>query len=439
MLKNIFISILMIGSTIFSQEQKLTLSKCIQLSLEKSFQTNIEKSKLRSQKAKILEINTYLLPDIKLYAGYSRLSKVSPFQVDLPGITNGPVTISKSIFNNYNAQLSLNQLIFAGFRIQKQIEIVNEEYNRQNIQIEAKMNDEALEVTYQFYDSYKLKKEIDYLKLKLESVDEHLQIITNLFKNGKVLKNEILKYEIHKAKIELKLIITTNQYELNMVKLLNKIGVDNTLNYSLEYSFQEEIEPVEISDEMIIHSIETRSEIKITKINEQIIQSTSDLAKSDYYPTISFNGNYYYSKPNQRIMPTIDQFKNTWAINLNLSWELWNWGRSNYAVQQIEESHYQNQQQLNQLKEDIGINVKDCLNKYENDKKTLVIKKKTKDLANENYRIIKELYQNQQATNADLVDAETEQIELELNYLTGEIDIRISQVSLEKALGKKIY
>jgi outer membrane protein TolC len=128
-----------------AQTEKVTLEECVRLSLESSDEVKIGQSKIEESKAKISEVTSQNLPQLKFSAGYSRLSSVDPFLVTVP---NSPVPfkIADALFNNYSLRLSATQLVFSGFRLSaleniagfgNEISGVDYEETRNNVSFEA--------------------------------------------------------------------------------------------------------------------------------------------------------------------------------------------------------------------------------------------------------------------------------------------------------------
>jgi outer membrane protein len=135
-MKKIILLSLMMISALYPQTQKLTLQESIELGLQNSKDLKISQSKLKSSDAKVSEVNSMFLPQLKLMANYTRLSdNVPPFEVTTP-FSPVPIKISDPVQDNYNLRLSLQQPLFTGFNFshqKKQLNIISMLLNR-NIQ-----------------------------------------------------------------------------------------------------------------------------------------------------------------------------------------------------------------------------------------------------------------------------------------------------------------
>ena len=96
--------------------QTFTLEQSIDTGLKNSKELKISNSKVIGYDAKITEIGSQMLPQLKLSAGYTRLSDVPDFSVTVPGF-NKSFNIQEVVLNNYQVKLSLQQPLFTGFRL----------------------------------------------------------------------------------------------------------------------------------------------------------------------------------------------------------------------------------------------------------------------------------------------------------------------------------
>jgi outer membrane protein TolC len=180
---------------------------------------------------------------------------------------------------------------------------------------------------------------------------------------------------------------------------------------------------------------ELKSAEKITEAGKNMISA----ANSDWFPTISVFGNYYYNRPNQRIMPTQDKFNDTWDVGVNLSWELWNWGKTSYKAEQAEQLYKQSQLSLEILKENIQMEVYRNYLSVNAESEKLNSALQLLESTEENYRITKEKYNMQAATSTELIDAEVEFLEAQIKEANAKADYIIALKKLLVSSGEKIY
>ena len=437
-MKKAIISLILLAFANLFPQHKLTLEESLQLGLKNSKNLKISRSKLLGSEAKITETTSQLLPRLSLNAGYTRLSDVPPFEVKLP-IFPVPVKIQDVILNNYSVKVSLQQPLFTGFRLvslksasEKNREAVGADYDKD-------ANEEAFNIINAYWNYFKAQKLKGYLDENLKQVEAHLTDTKNFLANDLVTKNDLLKLEVQYSSLQLKQIEAGNSLNTSRA-LFNKV-------LGLPISDQTEIEAEEPKlemtgynyDSLLSSAMQTRLELIAMDYRLQAGKENVSAAASGWYPSIFLFSDYYYSRPNQRILPALDKFKDTWDAGVTLSWDIWNWG---YNSSQVEQAR-QNLNQLNTnnelLKENIEVEVYNnfmalnaALNKIEVAKTGIA-------QADENYRGILEKYNVQYATSTDLIDAETSRLQSQTDLINSLVDYETALARLLKSAGKKIY
>src|SRR3989304_3224950 len=142
MKKIIFVSLMMM-SILYPQNQKLTLQESLVLGLENSKDLKISHSKVIGSDAKVSEINSMFLPQLKFVANYTRLSdNVPPFEFTTPFLPV-PVKISDPVLDNYNLKLSFQQPLFTGLRLLSSKKAANYNYSATELEYSKDKNEAA--------------------------------------------------------------------------------------------------------------------------------------------------------------------------------------------------------------------------------------------------------------------------------------------------------
>ena len=150
-------------------------------------------------------------------------------------------------------------------------------------------------------------------------------------------------------------------------------------------------------------------------------------------------GNFYYNRPNQRYQPLKDEFNDSWDAGVTLSWDLWNWGYNSSQTSQAEQVKVQTENNLQILNDAVEVEVYRSYLNYSKAYDRITISKKAVEQADENYRITKEKYEAQVATSTDLIDAEVSLLQAKTNLTNALVDFQLAGLTLQKAVGRRIY
>lgn len=438
MKKIILFSLLMI-SVLYPQTHKFTLQESIELGLKNSKDLKISKSKMISSDAKVSEVNSMFLPQLKFMANYTRLSdNVPPFEVMTPFLPT-PIKISEPVINNYNLRLSLQQPLFTGLKLISSKKAAEYNFNAAESDYSKGMNDVAMNIHTSFWSYYKAMEIKNILEKSIVQIEEHLKDTKNFLENGLVTQNDYLKLQVQYSNIKLQLIEAENNLEIARAVFNKTIGLpleskteivkDNLTANDIHYNL----------DELIKEAKQNREEIESLSYRLKAAEENITSAQAGWFPSVYLTGNYYYSNPNTRFQPLRDKWNDTWDLGVTLSWDVWDWGSTKSKTTQAEELSIQTQTSLEKLNDNIEIEVYQTYLNLIKSKEKVDVSKLSLEQASENYRITSEKYKEQLATSTDLIDAETSELQAATNLTASLIDFNLAKVRLEKVVGRKIY
>lgn len=419
----------------FAQQRKLTLDQSIQIGMENSKTLHSSKMKILSSEAQLSQINSSMLPSLSFNGSYTRLSPITPFEVQFAGYN---FVISPSILDNWNMKLSLQQPLFTGFKLSSSSNIAK--YN--SMAAKEDYNKDEADVIYTIKNAYwnlylagKFKEAVDE---NVQQVKAHLQDIQNFFKQGLATRNEVLKVEVQLSQSQLNQIDAQNSVNLAVVNLDNAIGLPLTTQIEVQNDADIDSENTAGLSDLIDMAIKNRPELKSMQFHIDASKSGITLAESDWYPQVYLSGEYLYAKPNQRILPTQNQFNGTWDVSVGLSLNLWNWGATKDQTTQAEAQFEQTKDTYKNLKDAVTLDVTQSYFNLVKAKEKVSVTKQAVNQAEENYRVTDEKFKQGLTLNSELLDAEAALMQAKTNYAQAVVDYQLAQAQLEKATGGKL-
>jgi outer membrane protein len=437
MRKTVFILTTLFPLLGFSQGKRpMSIEEAIQIGLENSKTLHIASMKVLAADARSSEANAARLPSLKLQAGYARLSEIDPFAVQVPFYPL-PITISPIVLNNYSTRLALQQPLFTGFRLEKSAAAAEYAAEAASYDLSRDKTDLVFNIKNGYWDLYKAKEIKRVVDENVELVKAHLTDVENMMAQGLATKNELLKVQVQLSSSQLAQIDASNSVMIAMMTLNNLIGLPIQTEIDLTSAIQPQSIENQPSAEIAQEAIETRADLKAAEMRVQANEASVTAAKGSWYPQVSLYGNYYYSRPNPRILPTKDEFKNTWDLGVNLSFDIWNWNTVKHQVDQGEAALAQSREATEQLKDAITLEANQANLVLLQSRKKIKVAEKGVEQADENYRITKNKFTSGTATNTDLLDAEVALLRAKVNYTTSLVDDELAQARMMKAIGNE--
>jgi len=272
-------------------------------------------------------------------------------------------------------------------------------------------------------------KEIYQLSKKNYKLSKmQLKFIKNRFDAGLTIKTDVLRGELRVKQEEKNLIIAKNNYKLLMLALNKVIGwnINKHFDNYKKINFKKLVPIVPK-----INDYKNRLEYKIQSELLNLSRLQKKLAISEKYPLLSLTGNY--SKTGQDFLPD----KNTSSsLMLRLNYTLFDSGKINAGIKAQYFNEKAVRHQLASLKLNLNFEISSKYLKVKEMKDKLEVIKKSVTLANKNYEIIKQHYQNGLVTVIDLTEAEVQKFSSESSFLNAKYDYYISILELYYSTGK---
>lgn len=437
-MKNFFWIILtLVPVSVFAQ-QKLTLEEALQLGMQNSKAVQIAESRVIAATSRIREISSQGLPQVGLSAGYTRFSDVPPFDVEVPQLPE-PVTISDQILNSYGVQVSVQQAIFTGLELGalKKSAMIQQQAAEQ--ELEKARNEIALDIHKAFWAFHRAQETEKLVQKYLKQVDRHLSDTRKFFEQDLVIKNDVLKLEVQKAKVRLLQIESENSVRAARLELNRSVGIPLQNNTGILAPI---ITPEPLTpdvDGLVAEALTNRLDISILGLRIDGGEALVTASKSGYLPHIYATANVYYAQPNPRIQPPLERFDDTWDAGISLSWKLWDWGNTRSKAVQSKQEVIQARAALRQLEEAVEMEVRMSYLGIQKAIAQISVTRKAVEQAQESYRLTEKLYDAQAATSSELTDVEVSLNEANTNLVEALVEYRIADAQLKQAVGRSLY
>ena len=166
-------------------------------------------------------------------------------------------------------------------------------------------------------------------------------------------------------------------------------------------------------------------------LEKKLVRKKIQLAKGNFLPSVNLQFNYQIESDNKLNLSGNDN----WNLAAVASIPLFNSG-SNYArVKQAEYNFLKIKQQADYAKENILSSAENVFNQLSTKAKVVEDNKISLEYAEENYRVIKNLYNQEMVNNSELLDAETMLYSSKSNLITSFYKYLQKKYEIKKYIG----
>ncbi len=427
----------------------LSLNQAIDIALKQNTGLKMAEYKVNSAQGQLMTARGYLVPQLSASGSLLRMNSLMDMKPgptyylpvldsatyaptgDIVSMSSAGISMEK-IGNTYAGKLSANWPVYTGGKIWQGYQI-----SRLNRQAAEESYDSArAEVIYAVKQAYYglLLAQSAYAVTQeaVASIKKHLGRVQALYQKGMVSRYDLLRAEVQLSNMQPQLIRMQNAVELS------RQSFNMVLNRELDAR-------VILIDSMIFHLVEvdsarlveqaflSRPEYKSILIRQKMVDRAKLISYAGYQPTVALIADYSYSKGSG--FSGSDEWQKNWDVGVSASWPLFDGGS---GLGKIKEAKA-NAQQLRLAKEmaENGIKLEVSANylTMKANEKAISSQDKAVQQAQEALNIAQTRYENGQATNLDVLDAEVALTQAKTNKIQALHDYLLSLAKLERAVG----
>ena len=278
---------------------------------------------------------------------------------------------------------------------------------------------------------HKQKLAAGYLDLirKLSS-DVHRMI-----DEGVATRSDGLSVDVKLNEAEMTLQKVDDGLVLSKMLLCQNIGLPITEEITLADEDAENIAVVELSPKLDVETaVGNRPELKMLESGVQLSRQLTNVLKAGNLPMVALTGGYVVSNPNvlngfQR------KFGGFWNVGVLVRVPIWNWGDVMYKVRASKGATSIANLELMEAREKIELQVNQNTFRVNEANKTLTMAQSNIARAEENLRTATLGFKEGVITPTTVMEAQTAWLQAQSQRIDAEIDVKLSQVDLQKSLG----
>jgi len=274
-----------------SAQRVYTLQQCIDTALQNN--RNVKQQDINRQSKAIAfeQARMDLLPNLNASAGQSFMLGRSLIADN----TYKNVNSSQTSFN-----ISSGITLFDGMKMKYNIDARKAEMKASEADLEKIKSDIELNVTIAFLQVLLYKENLQTLEAQLELTKQKIEQKTALVNAGKQPEGELYELKAQLAREEMNLTQAKNNHKLALLDLAQIIELDNFENFDVEIFGDILVTEQQLlsAEEVYRSAVQNRPEIKGAEYRLQGNMKNADIARSAFFPSLSFGaqvGTGYYN------------------------------------------------------------------------------------------------------------------------------------------------
>lgn len=414
----------------FSQQIKqMTADEVAELAVRNHQQLKVSAQNIDIAKQNTNVVKLQKLPTITASTSQFYLGNAVAIDKDFSNSTTIPMPHYGS---SYAVQAT--QLIFKGGLVSKSIEMAGLREQLSELDLEKNKQDVKFLVISNYLDIYKTLNQEEVFQNNKKLAQERLKNIQKFYQQGMVTRNEVIRGELAIKNLDQGILTLSN----------NKKILNYNLNIALGLSSDTEIVPTENienkesgigMDYYMSLAHDSNPLLKSALKNRDISDKNIEIIKTDNMPTIAGFGGYTLQRPITTRNPVLDMYSGGWQTGVSLSYNIDTLYKTKEKVKlgELQKNQANDAMTLTEQNIDMGVNA--AYTKYQEAIQQADILNDSKRLAEENYKITEAKYLNQLAVQAEMIDAQNQKLQSELDYANAEINVLYQYYNLLKSTG----
>lgn len=335
----------------------------------------------------------------------------------------------------YTISVMLTQPIYMGGGIiaANRMAKIGEEMAANNIEATTQATLHSIDQAYWLVVSVHHKKQLaeSYLEV-VKKLDNDVQ---KMIAEGVATRADGLKVAVKVNEAEMSLTQAENGLALSKMLLCQLCGLPVENDVHLEDEESADLVAtanVENTDNSV--AMENRPELKLLDNALDLSRQSTKLVRAAFLPQVILTGGYMASNPN--LFNGFERkLSGVWNVGVVVRVPLWNWMEGAYKVRASKIASSIVQLERDEISEKIELQVSQCKFKVKEANRRLTLARKNVENAEENLRCANVGFKEGVLQTTDVMAAQTAWLQAQSQKIDAEIDVRLSQVNLKKALG----
>jgi outer membrane protein len=387
----------------------LTFDQALGRALSANEGLKVAKERVVETQSRVQEAKTNFLPQVNL--GYTYLPTQRFPVIRIPAGVFGPQeqTFQAAFTRENSLQLFVNQPIYTGGRLNSAYGISSSSLDASKLELDRTQQEIEYRVVETYYGALMRQRGVTVAEEQVALSEKQLSLAKARFESGTVARLDVLQAEVELANAKALRIQQRAQVDLSMQALRSVLALPQSQALQLEGSLDEPV--IGQAREELDRELPKRPDLQAFSARRQSAEYASNLADSEWKPSLSFTGNMQYQQDNLGSLLGSDN--QSYAFGIQLQVPLFAApgaaARRGIAQSQMRQAEHG----LRYATDNARLELESAWTALESSAEVLATQEKALELARESVSIAQVSYENGVITSAELNDAQVRLLQTE--------------------------
>ena len=361
------------------------------------------------------------LTNLASFLDLSGQNIMNAFRTDTRNLWAGAILLTQPVFMG-GAIVAMNKLADAGEELAAN-------------SAEAKRQATLYHIDQAYWQVVSLRHKQKLAQGYLDLVKKLDGDVQKMIKEGVATRSDGLSVSVKVNEAEMAMLKVSDGLTLSKMLLCQLCGIPVDEQIVLAEEETDNLETVEVTPQADFQqAVENRPELKMLQNMVDMGKQTTNILKAGNLPQVLLTGGYMVSNPN--VFNGFEKkFAGVWNVGVLVRVPIWNWGDVAYKVRAAKGATTIATLQKEEAREKIELQVNQSAFQVSEANKKLEMAKASIERANENLRTANLGFSEGVISSTTVMEAQTAWLQAQSQKIDAEIDVKLSQVNLQKALG----
>ena len=346
---------------------------------------------------------------------------VNAFRTDTRNMFAGAILVTQPVFMG-GAIIAMNKMADAGEQLAAN-------------SAEAKRQATLYEIDQAYWQVVSLRHKQKLAQGYLDLVKKLDGDVQKMIREGVATRSEGLSVSVKVNEAEMTLMKVNDGLTLSKMLLCQLCGIPVNEQVVLAEEETDDLSVVEAVPQVNVEqAAENRPELKMLQNVVDMGKQTTNMLKAGNLPQVLLTGGYMVTNPNL-YNGFEKKFSGVWNVGVLVRVPIWNWGDVAYKVRAAKGATTIASLQRDEIREKIELQVNQSAFKVNEANKKLEMAKASTERADENLRTANLGFREGVISSTTVMEAQTAWLQAQSQKIDAEIEVKLSQVNLQKAMG----
>lgn len=319
--------------------------------------------------------------------------------------------------------VNISQPLYSGGAISNSIELAELKLTASRFATELERNNLRFALTGFYLDIYKYSNLRTVVKGNIAAADKVLADMRARHEQGTVLQNDITRYELLVANLNLQLTRIDNTLDILNNNLVTMAGMPEGTVILPDSTILARSLPQRAEADWLSEAETLAPALKLARSGVDISRKAESLVKSERRPKIGLQAGWNIDGPILVEVPPINRNLSYWYVGLGVSYNIGSLYKTNKSLAKSKVAVRHSMESLEATRENVSMAVRADYVRYLEAYEELQTREKSVELAERNYKVTSTRYSADMALITDMLDAANARLDAEQQLVNSRINI----------------